>query len=197
VVFDLVGGAVRALLADDDSKLGLVVHVLGVVGPRHLVARSDEGGGVAEVADRQLVEDVGHRRPPPPIAEGEVLGEDHVVAVAGRVEATQRRESIHALGPAGTACIGERTASRATIQAVRAELRGRGIAVHGVYPAGIGTEMLAHPSITHSSPEEVAAGILAGVEAGDEDIFPCALSRAEAGVWLADPKGLERHHTGG
>ena len=74
-------------------------------------------------------------------------------------------------------------------QAVRAELRPRGVSVHGVYPAGIGTEMLAHPSIPHSSPEEVAAGILAGVEAGDEDIFPCALSRAEAEVWWADPKG--------
>jgi NAD(P)-dependent dehydrogenase (short-subunit alcohol dehydrogenase family) len=81
-------------------------------------------------------------------------------------------------------------------QAVRAELRPRGVGVHGVYPAGIGTDMLAHPSIPHSSPEEVAAGILAGVEAGDEDIFPCALSRAEAAVWWADPKGLERQHTG-
>ena len=81
-------------------------------------------------------------------------------------------------------------------QTVRAELRPRGIAVHGVYPAGIGTEMLAHPSIPHSSPREVAAGILAGLAAGDEDIFPCALSRAEAEVWRRDPKGLERRHTG-
>ena len=52
--------------------------------------------------------------------------------------------------------------------------------------------MLAHESIPHSSPEEVAAG----VEQGDEDIFPCALSSAEAAVWWADPKGLERQHTG-
>ena len=56
--------------------------------------------------------------------------------------------------------------------------------------------MLAHPSIPHSSPREVAEGLLAGLEAGDEDIFPCALSRAEAEIYLADPKALERQHTG-
>jgi NAD(P)-dependent dehydrogenase (short-subunit alcohol dehydrogenase family) len=110
---------------------------------------------------------------------------------------------VNVLSMAGLAAIpplagysASKAAAHSMTQAVRAELRPRGISVHGVYPAGIGTDMLAHPSIPHSSPEEVAAGILAGVEAGEEDIFPCALSRAEAAVWWADPKGLERQHTG-
>jgi NAD(P)-dependent dehydrogenase (short-subunit alcohol dehydrogenase family) len=110
---------------------------------------------------------------------------------------------VNVLSMAGLAAIpplagysASKAAAHSMTQAVRAELRPRGISVHGVYPAGIGTEMLAHPSIPHSSPEEVAAGILAGVEAGHEDIFPCALSRAESEVWWADPKGLERQHTG-
>ncbi len=110
---------------------------------------------------------------------------------------------VNVLSIAGLAAIpplagysASKAAAHAMTQALRAELAPRGVSVHGVYPAGIGTEMLAHPSIPHSSPDEVAAGLLAGLEAGDEDIFPCALSSAEAEVYLVDPKGLERRHTG-
>jgi NAD(P)-dependent dehydrogenase (short-subunit alcohol dehydrogenase family) len=126
-----------------------------------------------------------------------------VRAFAPVIEAGGGGAIVNLLSMAGLAAIAplagysaSKAAAHSLTQAARAELRPRGIAVHGVYPAGIGTEMLAHPSIPHSSPEEVAAGILAGVEAGDEDIFPCALSRAEAEVWRVDPKGLERRHTG-
>lgn len=126
-----------------------------------------------------------------------------VRAFAPVIEGNGGGAIVNVLSMAGLAAIppltgysASKAAAHSMTQAVRAELRPRGVSVHGVYPAGIGTEMLAHPSIPHSSPEEVAAGILAGVEAGDEDIFPCALSRAEAEVWWADPKGLERRHTG-
>jgi NAD(P)-dependent dehydrogenase (short-subunit alcohol dehydrogenase family) len=126
-----------------------------------------------------------------------------VRAFAPVIEAGGGGAIVNVLSMAGLAAIpplagysASKAAAHSMTQAVRAELRPRGITVHGVYPAGIGTEMLAHPSIPHSSPEEVAGGILAGVEAGDEDIFPCALSRAESEVWLASPKDLERRHTG-
>jgi NAD(P)-dependent dehydrogenase (short-subunit alcohol dehydrogenase family) len=126
-----------------------------------------------------------------------------VRAFAPVIEGNGGGAIVNVLSMAGLAAIppltgysASKAAAHSMTQAVRAELRPRGVSVHGVYPAGIGTEMLAHPSIPHSSPEEVAAGILAGVEAGDEDIFPCALSRAESEVWWADPKGLERQHTG-
>jgi NAD(P)-dependent dehydrogenase (short-subunit alcohol dehydrogenase family) len=126
-----------------------------------------------------------------------------VRAFAPVIEGNGGGAIVNVLSMAGLAAIpplagysASKAAAHSMTQAVRAELRPRGIIVHGVYPAGIGTEMLAHESIPHSSPEEVAAGILAGVEQGDEDIFPCALSSAEAAVWWADPKGLERQHTG-
>jgi NAD(P)-dependent dehydrogenase (short-subunit alcohol dehydrogenase family) len=126
-----------------------------------------------------------------------------VRAFAPVIEGNGGGAIVNVLSMAGLAAIppltgysASKAAAHSMTQAVRAELRPRGVSVHGVYPAGIGTEMLAHPSIPHSSPQEVAAGILAGVEAGDEDIFPCALSSAEAEVWRVDPKGLERQHTG-
>ncbi|OJU83744.1 MAG: hypothetical protein BGO11_05800 [Solirubrobacterales bacterium 70-9] len=125
-----------------------------------------------------------------------------VRAFAPVIEGNGGGAIVNVLSMAGLAAIppltgysASKAAAHSMTQAVRAELRPRGVSVHGVYPAGIGTEMLAHPSIPHSSPQEVAAGILAGVEAGDEDIFPCALSSAEAEVWRVDPKGLERQHT--
>ena len=106
-----------------------------------------------------------------------------VRAFAPVIEGNGGGAIVNVLSMAGLAAIppltgysASKAAAHSMTQAVRAELRPRGVSVHGVYPAGIGTEMLAHPSIPHSSPEEVAAGILAGVEAGDEDIFPCALS---------------------
>jgi NAD(P)-dependent dehydrogenase (short-subunit alcohol dehydrogenase family) len=126
-----------------------------------------------------------------------------VRAFAPVIEGNGGGAIVNVLSMAGLAAIppltgysASKAAAHSMTQAVRAELRPRGVSVHGVYPAGIGTDMLAHPSIPHSSPEEVAAGILAGVEAGDEDIFPCALSSAESELWWADPKGLERQHTG-
>jgi NAD(P)-dependent dehydrogenase (short-subunit alcohol dehydrogenase family) len=88
-----------------------------------------------------------------------------------------------------------KAAAHSLTQTVRAELRPRGISVHGAYPVGIGTPMLISEEIPHSEPSEVAEGIVAGVEADDEDIFPCALSRAEGELYLTDPKELERRRT--
>ncbi len=124
-------------------------------------------------------------------------------AFAPVIEANGGGAIVNVISMAGLAAIpplagysASKAASHAMTQALRAELRPKGVGVHGVYPAGIGTEMLAHPSIPHSSPEEVATGILTGLEAGDDDIFPCALSSAEAEIYLKAPKALEHQHTG-
>jgi hypothetical protein len=55
--------------------------------------------------------------------------------------------------------------------------------------------MLAHPSIPNPFPEEVAAGILARSSRARKtaSLRP---SRAESEIWRADPKALERQHTG-
>jgi len=77
-------------------------------------------------------------------------------------------------------------------QALRPVLAADGITVHGVYPAGIDTDMLAGIEAPKTPPEKVAQGILDGLEAGEEDIFPDPNAEAMAKVWWSDPKAFER-----
>ncbi len=103
---------------------------------------------------------------------------------------------VNVLSMAGLAAIpplagysASKAAAHSMTQAVRAELRPRGIAVHGVYPAGIGTDMLAHESIPHSSPEEVAAGIIAGVESRRRGHLPLRPLPRRGGGLAGRPEG--------
>lgn len=64
--------------------------------------------------------------------------------------------------------------------------------VHGVYPAGIDTDMVAGIEVPKSDRSVVADGILDGVEAGEEDIFPDPNAKSMAQVWWTDPKAYER-----
>jgi NAD(P)-dependent dehydrogenase (short-subunit alcohol dehydrogenase family) len=77
-------------------------------------------------------------------------------------------------------------------QALRPVAAADGIAVYGVYPGGIDTDMLAGIDAPKTAPAQVAAGILDGLESGDEDIFPDPNSKAMAKVWWSDPKAFER-----
>jgi hypothetical protein len=43
---------------------------------------------------------------------------------------------------------------------------------------------------------EVAAGLLDGLAAGEEDIFPDPNARAMADLWWGDPKAFERAFSG-
>ncbi|MFF5209282.1 SDR family oxidoreductase [Streptosporangium sp. NPDC000396] len=85
-----------------------------------------------------------------------------------------------------------KAAADSMTRALRAEVTGRGIAVHGVYPAGVDTEMLAGVVGPKADPAEVARLILDGVEAGAEDITPDPVSQAAWATWAAEPKALER-----
>lgn len=86
-----------------------------------------------------------------------------------------------------------KAAAHSLTQSLRPALAPRGIAVHAAYPGGMDTDMLAGFDLEKADPGDVAAGIVAAVAAGEEDIFPCAQSRREAAVYLADPKAYERH----
>jgi hypothetical protein len=59
-----------------------------------------------------------------------------------------------------------------TTQALRPVLAERRIGVHGVYPAGIDTDMLAGIDLPKTPPAEVARGVLDGLASDLEDIFP-------------------------
>jgi NAD(P)-dependent dehydrogenase (short-subunit alcohol dehydrogenase family) len=75
---------------------------------------------------------------------------------------------------------------------LRATLASRGVAVHGVYPGAVDTDMLEGVEMPKASPVDVARAIVAGVEAGHEDIAPDAMSEQLWGLFLRDPKAVER-----
>jgi NAD(P)-dependent dehydrogenase (short-subunit alcohol dehydrogenase family) len=71
-------------------------------------------------------------------------------------------------------------------------LRGQNTQVFGVYPGPIDTKMGEALTAEKASPAEAARAIVAGIIAGDEDIFPDKMSQGAGPAFFADPKGLER-----
>jgi NAD(P)-dependent dehydrogenase (short-subunit alcohol dehydrogenase family) len=65
-----------------------------------------------------------------------------------------------------------KAAAHSMTQALRAELRDRGITVLGAYPGGIDTDMLAGVEIDKAAPEVVARRIVAGLAAGRDRGVP-------------------------
>jgi NAD(P)-dependent dehydrogenase (short-subunit alcohol dehydrogenase family) len=89
-----------------------------------------------------------------------------------------------------------KAAAHSLTQALRPVLTAKGITVHGVYPGGIDTDMLAGIDAPKTPAVEVAAGILNGLAADQEDIFPDPNSQAMSQVWWRDPKAFERAFSG-
>ena len=114
----------------------------------------------------------------------EANGDAHVVNV------------LSLLSLASTAPMAGYSASKAAThsltQALRPVLAARGIMVHGVYPGGIDTGMVAGIDVPKTQPGDVAAGILDGLAADEEDIFPDPTAQAMSATWWSDPKAFER-----
>jgi NAD(P)-dependent dehydrogenase (short-subunit alcohol dehydrogenase family) len=85
-----------------------------------------------------------------------------------------------------------KAASWSLTQALRATLAGKGIAVHGVFPGPVDTEMASEITFPKTSAAEVARAIVAGLAAGDEDIFPDPMSQQVYAAWKQDHKAIER-----
>ena len=85
-----------------------------------------------------------------------------------------------------------KAAAHSLTQALRPVLAAKNISVHGVYPAGIDTDMLAGIEARKTAPRQVAEGVLDGLAAGEEDIFPDPNATAMAATWRSDPKAFER-----
>lgn len=85
-----------------------------------------------------------------------------------------------------------KAAAHSMTQALRAELRDRGVDVVGAYPGGIDTDMLAGVDADKAAPELVAARIVAGIAAGDQVIWPDDASAGAGAVYLGDPLRLEQ-----
>jgi len=88
------------------------------------------------------------------------------------------------------------SASKAAVhsltQGSRALLASRGVAVFGVYPGPVDTDMAKDIQMDKTSPRDVAGAILDGVESGTEDIFPDAFAVSFGEQFHSSPKTSEQ-----
>jgi NAD(P)-dependent dehydrogenase (short-subunit alcohol dehydrogenase family) len=98
--------------------------------------------------------------------------------------------------PPMTGYSASKAATHSLTQALRPGLAERQISVHGVYPAGIDTDLLAGIDAPKTAPAEVASGVLGGLEADQEDIFPDPNAEQMSQMWWSDPKSFERAFSG-
>jgi NAD(P)-dependent dehydrogenase (short-subunit alcohol dehydrogenase family) len=89
-----------------------------------------------------------------------------------------------------------KAAAHSVTQALRAELRPRGISVLGAYPGGIDTDMLAGVEAPKAPPHLVASRIVAALAAGETLVFPDDASAAAGTAYLSGPLRLEQMLTG-
>jgi NAD(P)-dependent dehydrogenase (short-subunit alcohol dehydrogenase family) len=95
------------------------------------------------------------------------------------------------MGPMAGYCA-SKAAAHSITQALRAELRPRGISVLGAYPGGIDTDMLAGVEAPKAPPQVVADRIVSALAASETVVFPDDASAAAGAVYLADPLKLEQ-----
>jgi NAD(P)-dependent dehydrogenase (short-subunit alcohol dehydrogenase family) len=103
--------------------------------------------------------------------------------------------SLSALVPVATtpAYSISKAAAHNLAQAMRALLASSGVTVHSAFTGPTDTDMTRGLDIPKSAPEVVAAGILDGLEGGEDDIFPDPYSGRIADGWRAGViKTLER-----
>jgi NAD(P)-dependent dehydrogenase (short-subunit alcohol dehydrogenase family) len=91
--------------------------------------------------------------------------------------------------------IGGYSASKAAAlsitQALRFDLLRKGIRVHAALPGAIDTDMVRDFEMPKTSPQDVAKGIIDGVEQDLDDILPDPMSRELVSIWRRDSKALE------
>jgi NAD(P)-dependent dehydrogenase (short-subunit alcohol dehydrogenase family) len=85
-----------------------------------------------------------------------------------------------------------KAAAHSVTQALRAELRPRGIGVLGAYPGGIDTDMLAGVEADKADPVVVARRVVAALRADESLVFPDDTSAGAGSVYLSDPVRLEQ-----
>lgn len=95
--------------------------------------------------------------------------------------------------PAAGTYSASKSAALALTRTLRAELKPRGVQVLGVLPVQVDTPLgapLPEPKLT---PDQVATGALDALEAGEEEVFPGALSQGAAQAFKNDPAALQAH----
>ena len=88
-----------------------------------------------------------------------------------------------------------KAAALSITQSLRARLAPTGVSVHAVVPGPIDTDMVRDLDIPKTPAAEVARATLDGLQRGEEEIFPDAMSRSLADGWRAGvAKELERQN---
>ena len=91
--------------------------------------------------------------------------------------------------------LGVYNASKAAAWSLTQSLRGdfakRGVKVFSVFPGAVDTDMLKGVEMPKTAPAHVAAEVLTGVEANQEDIFPDPMAKALYAQWTTDHKAIE------
>lgn len=85
-----------------------------------------------------------------------------------------------------------KAAAHSLTQGARILLAGSGIALHGVYPGPVDTDMAEDLDMDKASSADVANAILDGLEAGRDDIFPDAFAEDFGKQFQASPKASEQ-----
>jgi NAD(P)-dependent dehydrogenase (short-subunit alcohol dehydrogenase family) len=89
-----------------------------------------------------------------------------------------------------------KAAAYSVTQALRPQLKGRHIDILAALPGPIDTDMVKDFAMPKTSPADTAKGLLAGIERGDEDIFPDPMAQQMGDLWNKSPKELERAFAG-
>jgi NAD(P)-dependent dehydrogenase (short-subunit alcohol dehydrogenase family) len=77
-------------------------------------------------------------------------------------------------------------------QSLRASLAGKKVAVLGVFPGAVDTDMLKGVEMPKTPPRDVAAAVVRGLIEDQEDIFPDPMSSSLYEAWKKDHKAIER-----
>ncbi len=83
-----------------------------------------------------------------------------------------------------------KAACRALTEAMRAELAGQGTLVVSVFPGAIDTQMMTRLQMPKSQPEEVAAGVVAALLAGETECWVGETAPEFRDQWRIDPAPL-------
>ncbi len=85
-----------------------------------------------------------------------------------------------------------KAAAHSLTQGLRTLLAAQGTSVFGVYPGPVDTDMTRGLELDKATPRDVAAAILAGVAAGNEEIWPDPFAEQFGQQYEASPKTSER-----
>ncbi|HVT07686.1 MAG TPA: SDR family NAD(P)-dependent oxidoreductase [Polyangia bacterium] len=89
-----------------------------------------------------------------------------------------------------------KSAAYSITQALRPELKAKGIELLAALPGPIDTDMVKMMPMPKTSPGVTAAGVLAGIARGEEEIFPDPMAQQMSVLWNKSHKELERVFAG-